>query len=256
MIKQKFYYKTKFPLEVIKQIYDSFLTKLDDNSKPCILAIENGNETWRFDTVDEFFSEYPRATGFQLSHSSNNCQLYLHLNGFTMFASIEFPIRSDIESIFQLLEANLDKSKITITSEPITVFIGHGNDNQWRHLKDHLHEQHGFNVEAYEIGPRAGSTVKEVLELMLDKSSFALLILTGEDMDTYGQMHARENVIHELGLFQGKLGFKKAIVLLEKDTAEFSNILGITQIRFAKGNIRETFGDVLATIRREFNGED
>ena len=152
-----------------------------------------------------------------------------------MFASIKFPIRSDIESIFQLLEANLDKSKITITSEPITVFIGHGNDNQWRHLKDHLHEQHGFNVEAYEIGPRAGSTVKEVLELMLDKSSFALLILTGEDMDTYGQMHARENVIHELGLFQGKLGFKKAIVLLEKDTAEFSNILGITQIRFAKG---------------------
>jgi hypothetical protein len=32
----------------------------------------------------------------------------------------------------------------------------------------------------------------------------------------------------------------------------FSNIEGIRQIRFSKGNIRESFGDVLATPRREF----
>jgi hypothetical protein len=38
-------------------------------------------------------------------------------------------------------------------------------------------------------------------------------------------------VIHEVGLFQGKLGFERAIVLLEKSVHEFSNILGINQIR-------------------------
>ena len=59
-------------------------------------------------------------------------------------------------------------------------------------------------------------------------------------------------VIHELGLFQGRLGFTRAIVLLEEGVKEFSNILGINQLRFAKGRIKETFGDVLATIRREF----
>jgi len=68
-------------------------------------------------------------------------------------------------------------------------------------------------------------------------------------------MRARQNVIHELGLFQGKLGFSRAIILLEEGTEQFSNIQGIEQIRFSKGNIRETFGEVLATIRRELSSK-
>lgn len=135
----------------------------------------------------------------------------------------------------------------------ISVFIGHSRDTQWRDLKDHLQDYHGIRVVAYEIGPRAGLSVKDVLQKMLRESSFALLVLTGEDIHTDGEAHARENVVHELGLFQGYLGFTKAIAMLEQDVKEFSNIFGINQIRFPKGRIRETFGDVVATIRREFN---
>jgi hypothetical protein len=40
---------------------------------------------------------------------------------------------------------------------------------------------------------------------------------------------------------------------LEAGAKEFSNIQGIHQIRFSKGNIREAYGDVLATLRREFD---
>jgi predicted nucleotide-binding protein len=87
---------------------------------------------------------------------------------------------------------------------------------------------------------------------MLSKSSFAILVLTGEDETSDGKFFARQNVIHETGLFQGRLGFRKAIALLEDGTEEFSNIHGIEQIRFSKGNIKETFGEVLATIKREF----
>jgi len=72
------------------------------------------------------------------------------------------------------------------------------------------------------------------------------------NLHSNGEFHARENVIHELGLFQGRLGFTRAIVLLEEGCQEFSNILGVNQICFTKGRIRETFGDILATIRREF----
>lgn len=87
---------------------------------------------------------------------------------------------------------------------------------------------------------------------MLGRSSFACLVLTAEDEMADGTMRARRNVIHEAGLFQGRLGFSRAIVLLEEGAEEFSNIHGIQQIRFAKGNIKETFGEVLATLRREF----
>lgn len=85
---------------------------------------------------------------------------------------------------------------------------------------------------------------------MLDKSSFAFLVMTGEDK-VEEQLRARQNVIHEVGLFQGRLGFNKAIVLLEENTEEFSNIHGIQQIRFQKNHIKETFGDVLAVLKRE-----
>jgi predicted nucleotide-binding protein len=139
----------------------------------------------------------------------------------------------------------------TNVSGRINIFIGHGRDPQWRLLKDHLQEQHLMQVTAYEVGSRAGFSVKEVLEGLLEQSSFALLVLTGEDADHDGELHARENVVHELGLFQGRLGFRRAIALLEDGVTEFSNIYGINQIRFSKGGIRETFGDVLATIHRE-----
>ena len=67
-----------------------------------------------------------------------------------------------------------------------------------------------------------------------------------------GTVRARQNVIHEIGLFQGRLGFTKAVVLKEDGTEEFSNINGVNQIRYTKDNIKETFGEVLAVLKREF----
>ena len=135
---------------------------------------------------------------------------------------------------------------------PPIVFIGHGRDEQWRDLKDHLREKHDYRIEAYEIGARTGHPIKDILEDILSKTSFAVLVLTGEDETSEGGLRARQNVIHEAGLFQGRLGFNRAIILLEEGAEEFSNIQGIEQIRFRKTNIKETFGEVLATLRREF----
>ncbi len=79
--------------------------------------------------------------------------------------------------------------------------------------------------------------------------------MTGEDTMEDGTIRARQNVIHEIGLFQGRLGFTKAVVLKEEGTEEFSNLYGVHQIRYSKGNIKETFGDVLAVLKREFGGD-
>ena len=65
-------------------------------------------------------------------------------------------------------------------------------------------------------------------------------------------MLPRQNVVHEAGLLQGRLGFNRAIALVEDGIEAFSNIDGVQQIRFERGNIRSTFGDVLATLKREF----
>ena len=258
MKKSKYYYSTIFSARVIEEAHELFLSQLDvskEIDKPHDMSVNIGDENWSYDSRQEFLSEYSKADSCWFDHIVPECRFILDLssNNYTRVV-VEFPIRSKIESVFQVFERNLDKSKIVIEtkSEPLTIFIGHGHNPQWRDLKDHLHEKHGLNINHYEIGPRAGKSIKDVLEEMLDESSFALLVLTGEDMHVNGELHARENVIHELGLFQGRLGFTRAMPLLEEGVQEFSNILGINQLRFAKGRIKETFGDVMATIRREF----
>ena len=72
---------------------------------------------------------------------------------------------------------------------------------------------------------------------MLDAAAFAFLIMTAEDEQAKGEFNPRMNVVHEAGLFQGRLGFERAIVLLEEDCQEFSNIAGLGKIRFPRGNI-------------------
>ena len=86
---------------------------------------------------------------------------------------------------------------------------------------------------------------------MLGRAWFAFLVMTGEDLHGDGAAHARENVIHEAGLFQGRLGFERAIILLEEGCAEFSNIHGLTTIRFPAGNIEPKFEEIRRVLERE-----
>lgn len=76
---------------------------------------------------------------------------------------------------------------------------------------------------------------------MLKQARFAFLVMTAEDEHADGKQHARENVIHEVGLFQGRLGFRRAIPLIERGCEYFSNIHGITHIAFDRGNIQGCF---------------
>ena len=86
---------------------------------------------------------------------------------------------------------------------------------------------------------------------MLDESCMAFLIMTGEDEQADGSLRARENVIHEAGLFQGRLGFERAIILLEEDCKDFSNIHGLIHIPFPKGKIEAVFEEIRKVLQRE-----
>ena len=131
------------------------------------------------------------------------------------------------------------------------VFIGHGHSMLWRTLKDFLEDRLGLEVDEFSRVPTAGVPTTERLRGMLDGAGFAFLMMTGEDELADGNLRARENVVHEVGLFQGKLGFEKAIILLEDGCEEFSNIAGLGQIRFSKGNIEGKFEEIRRVLERE-----
>ena len=132
-----------------------------------------------------------------------------------------------------------------------SVFIGHGQNQDWRELKDFLEERLKLRVEEFNRVPVAGRPTADRLAEMLDRAGFAFLLLTGEDEVASGEMHPRMNVVHELGLFQGRLGFGRAIVLLEDGCTEFSNIHGLGQIRFRKQQISSAFEEIRQVLERE-----
>lgn len=262
MRKAKKYSRARFSPEVLKQASETLweaVGGVSDVNSTLVVAVDDSR--WSYDDEAEFFADYRRSsrTAYYWLHA-RSAKLDVTAENDGTEVSVEAPGRASIESVFAVLEAALSHSLTPELPAPPkpkpTVFIGHGHANAWRELKDHLHEQHGYPVDAYETGSRAGHAIRDVLEDMLTSSSFAVLVMTGEDETATGEVRPRQNVVHEAGLFQGKLGFNRAIVLVENGTETFSNIEGIQQIRFDRGSIRSTFGDVLATLRREFGGEE
>lgn len=145
------------------------------------------------------------------------------------------------------LENRKRKSSLVGTN----VFLGHGRSLMWRSLKDFVQTRLQLPVDEFNRVPVAGITNIARLSEMLDSAAIAFVILTAEDEMKDGKQQARMNVIHEVGLFQGRLGFTKAVVMLEEGCEEFSNIQGLGQLRFPSGNIEAAFEEVRRVLERE-----
>lgn len=144
-----------------------------------------------------------------------------------------------------------EKQKVENSLVGTNVFIGHGRSQVWRDLKDFVKDRLGLPYDEFNRVPVAGVTNIQRLTQMLDSAAVAFIVMTAEDEQADGKIEARTNVIHEVGLFQGRLGFTKAIVLLEEGCEEFSNIQGLGQIRFPKGNINAMFEEIRRVLERE-----
>lgn len=131
------------------------------------------------------------------------------------------------------------------------IFIGHGRSPLWRELKDFIADRLKLPWDEFNREVVAGHTTSERLQTMMQQAGFALLVMTAEEEGVDAKLHARPNVIHEVGLFQGHLGLNRAIVLLEDGCTEFSNIIGLSQIRFPIGDIAARFEDVRRVLERE-----
>ncbi len=264
MKKNKHYKLTKFSTDVIKKSLEKLRGLAGDQEIEFFhMSAKLNGEEWSHDNFEEFLSDYRNSDEalFWVQTKNYSHQISINFIYKETSVTVKSPDRSGIQALFEVFEENLVNSKIIEEKKDedekqkgrgITIFIGHGREGQWRELKDHLQDQHGMQIEAYETGSRAGHTIRDILRSMIERSSFAILVLSAEDEQIDGTYNPRLNVVHETGLFQGKLGFDRAIVLLEEGANNFTNLDGIQQIRFSKGRIKETFGDVLATIKREF----
>ena len=118
-------------------------------------------------------------------------------------------------------------------------------------MKTYIEDELGLATVTYESEPRTGDSIVPILEKMLDQATFALLLLTAEDEVPAGGRRARQNVVHEAGLFQGRLGFRRAVLLVQEGIEGFSNVAGLQHVPFSGENVEQTFYEVQRVLKRE-----
>jgi predicted nucleotide-binding protein len=278
VLRSRRYYDLKFPTDTIRRAIALFLSYVGEEKRSklyCRYTVDLGDDELLFTNEDQFFFHYESKFHYaNLSISVSGgptLSIYCLRNGETE-VNLHDLSRSRADDLFTFFEREHKRllpddmktntadgagkktpTESTSQIHRLTIFIGHGRDSQWQRLKGYLDSIQQYDVVTYESAIRAGYTIQQVLEEMLHKADIAFLVHTAEDETLDGASRARENVVHEAGLFQGRLGFTKAIILLEQGCNEYSNIHGLNQIRFPAGNIEAKFGEVIGVILREFS---
>jgi predicted nucleotide-binding protein len=97
-----------------------------------------------------------------------------------------------------------------------------------------------------------GSTqVTEALNEYLDKCSFAVCVLTAEDLSADGRRWARQNVVHEVGLFQGRYGFDRVMLLAEEGCDFVPDTAEPFTVTFPRNGIESTFWRLNKMIKNQ-----
>jgi predicted nucleotide-binding protein len=155
--------------------------------------------------------------------------------------------RADVQKMIP--PPSIQKESSIIKPMGDKIFVGHGRSKEWLVLQEFLRYRLGLPVEEFNSSPTAGIMTAARLKEILNNAAFAFLVMTAEDERPDGGYNL--NVVHEAGLFQGCLGFERAIILLEDGCEPFSNIDGLGQIRFPKEDISAKFEEVRRTLERE-----
>jgi hypothetical protein len=164
MKKEVAYSRTVFSADVIREALRAATADQDEEQITSGLrTARRGNETWTFDSDEKFLASIvvsllPLCL---LHYGRGKIGLTFGLYRLNMNLEVSASNRQEIESIFEVFDRHRSDSVIpepepppSEPPSPPTVFIGHGRSQQWRDLKDHLHEQHGLPVQAYEVSAR------------------------------------------------------------------------------------------------------
>jgi len=157
-------------------------------------------------------------------------------------------LHRDIDYIFEL-NAQYFASDSKVKDIPKRIFISHGSSKDWLQVQNYIEKDLEINTLELAQEPNKGRTVLQKLNEESKKCSFAVVVMTGDDIISDGEIRARENVMHEIGFFQGKYGLEKVCLLYEEGTNIPSNIHGLVYIPFPKNVIDATFGSLSREIK-------
>lgn len=134
-------------------------------------------------------------------------------------------------------------------ARPSGIFIAHGTYPEWLAVQRFVEERFDCPVYSFESSPWGGHQMTEALTKYLDRCSFAVCVLTAEDVTSEGRTLARQNVIHEVGLFQGRHGFDRVALLVEEGCDFVPEPASQYMLPFPHNRINRTFYQLGEIIR-------
>ncbi|MBT2620844.1 nucleotide-binding protein [Chryseobacterium sp. ISL-6] len=200
--------------------------------------------------IENFFSKYRSSGG--------SSSLYIPPQQTSTNDSTVKRIGIIVKSLDQMSEQELEVQINDLKPKKVTekskkrkkVFIGHGRSKLWARVQLFLKDDLNIESFTFESENQTSNSIIQILEDFLENSSFAILILTAEDETLEGKLRARQNVIHECGLFQGRLGFENVVLLKQTETEDLSNLAGLQYIPFNGENIEQTFYELQRKLKK------
>ncbi len=158
-----------------------------------------------------------------------------------------------IQSIDYILEVRTNYrvgENIMNEERPKRIFISHGRSKEWYKLQAYIEKV--IKLETLELAqePILGRTVLQKLNDEAGRCGYAVIVMTGDDI-VNEEVRARENVMHEIGFFQGKYGLQNVTLLHEEGVNIPSNIHGLVYIPFPKETVEATFGALTRELQAQ-----
>lgn len=169
----------------------------------------------------------------------------------------------------QLIKFTNEKVVGKVVSDPQKVFIVHGRDELLKTQLARMLEKMKMEPIILHEQPSRGMTLIEKLEYYSRDIGYAFIILTPDDLGCLKEdfviegpiakmgiraplgalkPRARQNVVFELGWFQGKLGRDRVCLLYKKDVELPTDINGMVYSEF-KESVEECYRDIVKELR-------
>jgi len=145
----------------------------------------------------------------------------------------------DIDQVFEI-RANSELQQ-PVREKPQRVFVTHGRAQDWRAVKDYIETDVQLRTAELAQQPNLGRTVIEKLLDTADECDSAVIVMTGDDVTEQGEARVRENVMHEIGFFQGRYSRDRVILLHEDNVNVPTNLSGVVYSAFPNGRVEACF---------------
>jgi sugar/nucleoside kinase (ribokinase family) len=120
---------------------------------------------------------------------------------------------------------------------PRDVFIVHDGNPQWQAVQRFVDVECGLRTFELSMLATSGAGTAMVMGDLLRRCGFAVCVLSVGDAPPGGRYRLDQDLVHQVGLFQGRYGFGRVALLAEEGCETFSNIAGLIRLDFPVGRV-------------------